>query len=198
VLGSFVCWLGDRLLAPVNRAANRLGIGPLAANTMELLAGTGAAACFVLQLKWAALALLGAHGAFDYLEGGLRRASGSGGASASSVWRHAIVDKVSDVLLLVAIAWGGFASWWLAIAAASSALAVTGLGLWLHRKAPPLRERTFFDRADRLILLLLATAVGQIPSAIWLILAMNVFALAHRLTVLWRARFLCCHERVRV
>lgn len=188
MLGSLVCRLGDRLLGPVNRAAGRRRVGPSAVNAMELTAAGAAGVCFALQLRWPAIGLLALHGGFDYLEGGIRRARGSG-AAAGSAWRHATVDKVSDVLLLAAMAWGGFVWWWLALPAAFSAVAVTGLGLWLRRRAPRLRARTLFDRADRLVLLLLATAAGRIPWGICLLLAMNVLTIAHRVGLLWtRAR----------
>lgn len=188
MLGNTVCCLGDKLLAPLNRAASRIGIGPLFANAMELIAAVGAAICFVLRLRWPAVALLAVHGAFDYFEGGLRRATGGGAVSAASVWRHAIVDKVSDVVLLIAIGWGGFAGRWLAIATAASAVAVTGLGLWLYGRVPLLRERVLFDRADRVILLLWAAAAGWLSWALWLVLAMNILAFAHRL-IHWARAF---------
>jgi len=108
MLGGFIAKIGDRLLMPATRRLANAGVPAALMNYLELASGVACATCLAQRLIPSAVALLMVHGLFDYLDGGLRRGTVQLGKTISPVrLLHTVVDKLSDVLLFLSLAWGG-------------------------------------------------------------------------------------------
>ena len=159
MLGESVVRLSDAIFLPVTRALAGRKVGPAAAHALELASALASGACLALGWKWAGVGLLAAHGFFDYLDGGLRRAADDPDRDGlSAIRRHVLVDKASDMSLCMLLACGGLVPWWLAIAAGLSSVIVSAVGMRGHRTNAVRRETSLFDRSDRVLILLAACA----------------------------------------
>ena len=182
MLGNLVRKIGDNLFQHTNASLVRAGAKPEWAYTLSLASAAAASIAFVSRWLWVGLILLVFHGTFDYLDGGLRRASGQGNQR-PKWWRmdaHALVDKASEVILIAGLIGGKWAGWPLGIAAAMSSIVVTVVGMSAKRWFDIDPGRVLFDRTDRLLVLLLAGMMGAFNIALALVCLMNGIILFQR------------------
>jgi len=183
VLGGVVVRLGDRLLGRVNRWLARAGVPPLLLNGLEFLSAIGCGACLAQRRLAPAIALLAVHGVCDYLDGGLQRAAPVAHApSVSAPFLHAVGDKLSDLFLYLALGWGGWVAWWLAVAAAFASVAATAVGWWGESRRQLKRDACLFDRSDRIVVLLVLAPCARFAPAALAAVLMSLVDLAQR----WR------------
>jgi phosphatidylglycerophosphate synthase len=182
MLGKLVRKAGDRAFRPINAGLARAGVKSQWVYALALASAAASGVMFLGGRRWAGLVLLVLHGILDYLDGGLRRARGQGDQRARwlGMDAHAVVDKVSEVILFAGLAGGGWVGWPLAIGAGISSLAVTVVGGSARRWAGVDPSRALFDRADRLFVLLLAGVFRAFDTALGLVCAMNGVILLQR------------------
>jgi phosphatidylglycerophosphate synthase len=181
MLGRFVLAVGDRLLKRPNRWLARAGVTSQVMHGLELASALACAGCLAEGLILPAIALLALHGLFDYLDGGIRRAAmPPGPATIQFPYLHAVVDKISDSVLFLALAWNGSIGWGLSLAALSATFAATVLGFWGQAKWRLRREACMFDRSDRILLLLILSPFSLFMPAVLGATAMSLVVVAER------------------
>ncbi|MGQ9652340.1 MAG: CDP-alcohol phosphatidyltransferase family protein [Phycisphaerae bacterium] len=176
MLGPLIVRTGDRLFISATSRLRRLGLKPLAANVLEVGAGILAAGLFASGMRLAGLAALILHGGFDYLDGALARA----GAKGSSIRRHALTDKLSEVIIFTGLAFGGLVPFWLSFAVIAAVIGTTWLGLYGWKKGAR-REQAVFDRSERLMALILLGVFADLSFGAWTNLAMALAVCGQRL-----------------
>jgi phosphatidylglycerophosphate synthase len=152
-----------------------------------------------LHLRPLALALFVAHGFFDYLDGALRRTVPS--LATDSPTRaersHAVADKLSEGAIFLGIALGQYAAWWLAAAAMVASVAATCVGFVVLRATGIPRSRAFFDRTDRVLMLLAFLLFPQTPSFLCLAVVMDCTTVIQRLRTALARKIIVSHARAK-
>ena len=189
MLGHWVRRAGDRIFRHTNTRLTYAGVGSKWAYALALVSAAAGGLAFAQGSLWAGLALLVLHGFFDYLDGGLRRARGEHGPRPRwlGMDAHAVVDKVSEVMLCAGIAGGRWTGWPLAMGAAGSSIVLTLVGGWANRWLGVDPQRALFDRSDRLFVLLASGAFGAFDVALVLVCVMNGVVLLQRAIYILRA-----------
>lgn len=189
MLGRSVIRVADQFLAPANRRLARAGVTPPLVNGLEFASGIACGACFAQSRVAPAVVLLVLHGFFDYLDGGLQRAAPEVGQRLARLpFMHTITDKLSDVLLFLSLALGGWVAWGLGIAASAATVAASLLGWWGQQRQRLQRETCLFDRSDRILVLLVLSPFRLFTTAVLATVIMNLAVVAQRMWSLMRSR----------
>lgn len=180
--GGIVIKLGDRLLGQLNRTLAKAGATPTLANMLELAAAAGCSICLSKRFLGAALSLLAIHALFDYLDGGLQRTGLITHTKQHlGKFQHMLVDKLSDALLFTGAAIGKLVPFWLAIAATTATVIVSLTGLLCTYIRSLKRDDCVFDRADRILAILLLFPFSLFRLALLTSIVMNVAVTLQRL-----------------
>ena len=186
MLGNLARVSGDRLFGGLTRRLSDAGFRPLTALVCELVAAAASGLCLGGRARVAAAALLLVHGFCDYLDGALRRARSTGPSPCPrrEAGLHATSDKVAEIAIFLGMGIGDWGPWWLVLAALSTSIGATLAGFWARRAHGAPRERSTFDRADRVVVLLLGLLIGRVEAGLAVVLVMNLVIMAQRLR--WR------------
>lgn len=185
MLGNFCRSCGDYVCGRIALRLAHLEIPQWMINFSQV---SFAVACgFFLLSKNLTLAIicLFLSGVFDYLDGGVARARLSLGKplKSSGTLRHVLTDKISEIIIFSAMIAGKFAYWPLGMAAIITCLLLTVTGVWLRNKNLFELEDSLFDRADRIIALLLLCSFGFFNLVLVVISLLNVTEFTHRVFV---------------
>lgn len=189
MIGSLVKRFGDRYLSPVNTRWARHGVTKARVNLLELLAGCASGLAFAIPSATVGWILLLMHGFLDYFDGGTRRT----GLRMQEERRlfgmdtHIVVDKVSETALFCGLLAGGLVPAWLALTALGTSLLVTVFGRCLLRRGCPSLEHTLFDRADRIIGILVIGLLVNYPVALIAVCVMNGITILQRILELGKS-----------
>lgn len=182
MIGKLVKAFGDRYFSPVNKTCSRLGVTKAQVNLLEIAAGCAAGIAYAAGWAWAGWALLVAHGFLDYLDGGTRRTR-ERSMKGYRLWgwdTHVIADKIGDVAVCVGLALGGLADPWLALLALASSVGVTVFGQLLKRRGLIYLPASIFERADKVLTILVIGPVAGYSVALLLVCGMNAVLFAQR------------------
>jgi len=183
MLGEILKGRTDRLMSGLTSRLAGGGVRPGVARVGEIVSACACAACLALGLKAAGLALLVVHVFFDYLDGALKRAGArepfldAWGAEKA----HAVTDKAAEATIFAGIGFGDWAQWWSVAVALVTSLAATLSGVFSLRLAGVRRETSFFDRTDRMFLLLLSIAANRVQAGLLAIVVINCVIIAERI-----------------
>jgi phosphatidylglycerophosphate synthase len=183
MLGNVVRNIGDRAASALISRLARVGMRPGTCNVCEVIAAVCSGAALACKYPGPALILFVLHGFFDYLDGALRRSGVP--AVSNDVLRaerdHALADKAAELALLLGIAIGEWAPWGLVMAAMVSSLVATLTGFWACRARGIPRDRSVFDRTDRMLVLFGCLLLRQIMFGLYAIVIMNCIIIVQRL-----------------
>lgn len=160
----------------------RLEIQPWMINLSEVLSAFACGYFFFSQNLTLAMTCLLLNGVFDYLDGGVSRARLTLGKPLQNAGKtfHILADKISEVVIFSGMIAGKFAYWYLGTVAIMTCLLLTITGLWLQNKNWFDLENSLFDRADRLIALLLLCSFGYFNLALIVVSLLNIIEFIHR------------------
>lgn len=178
----------ERILAPIGKALQRVGVTADALTIVGLVFSAVTAVLIATgHFGWAVLGVV-ATGLPDVLDGSVARHSGKDGPRGA--FFDSVSDRVSDLLLF-----GGVA-WYLAGTAhprnAVLAMAVAGCAFVISYERAKAEGLGFeakgglMERAERLLVLLLALAFDVLVPALWLMLALSVVTIVTRFAKVWR------------
>jgi hypothetical protein len=182
MIGDLCRRIGDRLFSPVNTACARWGVRKGEINALCLATGVLSGAFYALALAPGGWILLVCHGFFDYLDGGTRR-TGLRNQQEPRIFgldTHVAVDKLGEVAVFSGLAFGGIASPWLAVAALGSSLIVTAYGRLLSRRGQAYPEHSIFDRADRVLAILIIGPLAGYEVSLIAVVLMNGVIIGQR------------------
>jgi CDP-diacylglycerol---glycerol-3-phosphate 3-phosphatidyltransferase len=179
----------DRVVEPVGSALKRTGLSPDHLTALGLIIAVPAAWAIASGRLGLGLALLIASAVPDLLDGAVAKASGR--ASVRGAFFDSVADRVTDTLMLVAVAWylldthrGHIALLPVAVLGASFIVS------YERAKAESLgftAKGGIMERAERVVVLCaaLAFSVVMIP-LLWLMLALTCFTAVQRFVMVWR------------
>jgi phosphatidylglycerophosphate synthase len=182
VIGTLVKAFGDRFFSPVNTRCAKSGITKIQINLLAI--ATGCASGIAYAAAWAQVgwALLVVHGFLDYFDGGTRRT----GVRSMQEFRffgwdtHVVADKAGEVAIFAGLAIGGIVSPWLALLALASSLGVTIFGQILQKQEKIDLERSLFERADRILVILILGFLVNYSIALIVVCGMNAVLFVQR------------------
>ena len=149
-----------RLLAPLGVPPNALSVAALvlaaaAASLFYLSAGTTSSFNSLLAL---AATLLGASAILDALDGALARELGA--ESRRGDFLDHVLDRYADVLVLCGVIFGGYSPPGIGIAAVVGVLLTSYMGTQAQAVGFTREYRGVLGRADRLLILILASLLN--------------------------------------
>ena len=177
----------ERRLDPVGRGLHRAGIS---ADGLTI-AGLVIAIATALLIANGNL-LLGAIGLVltglpDVLDGSVARYSGKAGPRGA--FFDSVVDRVSDAVLLIGVAWHLTSESPEAPVLALAVLAASMLVSYERAKAESLgfsARGGFMERAERMVLLGVGLAFDVLVPVLWVMLALTMLTAVHRFVMVWR------------
>jgi CDP-diacylglycerol--glycerol-3-phosphate 3-phosphatidyltransferase len=177
----------ERRLDPVGRGLHRAGIS---ADGLTI-AGLVIAIATALLIANGNL-LLGAIGLVltglpDVLDGSVARYSGKAGPRGA--FFDSVVDRVSDAVLLIGVAWHLTSESPGAPVLAMAVLAASMLVSYERAKAESLgfsARGGFMERAERMVLLGVGLAFDVLVPVLWVMLALTMLTAVHRFVMVWR------------
>jgi phosphatidylglycerophosphate synthase len=183
MIGGLVKNFGDRFFSPVNARAARSGITKPQINALEFAAGCASGIAYAVAFIPAGWVLLLIHGFLDYFDGGTRRTGMRSTADHTILGldTHVLVDKGSEAVLFTGMAVGTIVPPWVAILALASSLAVTVIGQYLQKTRDYSPEHTIFDRADRILCILVIGVAVNYSAALILVCGMNGIIITQRI-----------------
>lgn len=130
-----------------------------------------------------ALLCLFFHGVFDYMDGGIWRALLSLGKRASHYGTsfHVWADKLSEVAIFSGMIAGNIVRWDLGLLAITTCLILTLFGIFVQRRGLFNLESSWFDRADRFVVLFMFCLLGYFQLALIMVSILNTVGLVQRL-----------------
>ncbi len=156
--------------------------------TIGLLASVAAAITIGTGHHWWAVVAIVAAGVPDVVDGTLARLTG--GNSSRGAFFDSVSDRVSDLLLL------GGAAWWLSLQSdprlsvlAFAVGACSAVISYERAKADALgfdARGGLIERAERLILLGVGLAIGQLVVVLWIMLVLSVITIVMRFVKVWK------------
>jgi len=178
----------DRIGEPVFRRIHLLGVSPNALTFFGL--GISLLAAVLLaagQFFWAGVATLGA-GLFDMLDGGVARARG--GADRFGAFLDSIVDRYSDLFLLMGVLLFYAGEGRLALVGLCC-LAILGTVLIPYARARaecflPLCNVGWMERPERILLLAAGALLGLMPWALGLLTLLAHVTVVQRVHYCWK------------
>jgi CDP-diacylglycerol---glycerol-3-phosphate 3-phosphatidyltransferase len=178
--------IAERVVDPVGRGLARIGLTANGLTTAGVVT-TFAGAVVLLTVSHRAGAVVFAIGALlDLFDGAVARARGT--TSRFGAFYDSVADRVSDAVLLGASAWI-VRDDPLLFGVAMTALAGAQATSYIRAKAESLGWNAtvgVLERAERVIILILALAFGLLPLALWILAAGSVFTIVQRLRVVLR------------
>lgn len=175
-IGNYVC----RKLAP---GLANLGVRPWMMNLCSVASAIGSAYFFFYHNILPALLFLSLNAVFDYMDGAISRALLSLGKTLSYYRTifHILSDKLSEVVIFSGMIAGNIVRWDLGLLTIATCLILTLSGRWVQHRGLFNLEGSFFDRADRVVALLLFCSLGLFRLALIIICIMNITGLAQRI-----------------
>jgi len=182
----------DRLLDPVVRAADRLGLSPNTVSVIAFLAAIAAAAAFAGAAADRSYYLVGAflvlaNGYLDLVDGALARAQGHA-SKAGDLLDH-VLDRYADILIIAGLAAGVDAYAW-GLAAVTGVLMTSYLGTQAEAVGLDRVYAGVLGRADRLalatVVAVVAALVGDVSGVDPVFALLVVFAVVGHLTAIQR------------
>jgi CDP-diacylglycerol--glycerol-3-phosphate 3-phosphatidyltransferase len=178
----------ERGLGPLGANLRRIGVSADVLTVVGLLVSAATALLIASgHLLWAVVGV-GAAGGCDLLDGAVAR--GSGQVSRRGSFFDSVVDRVSDALLMIGVAWyllGGSSPYDAVLAMA--VMAATMVISYERAKAESLglsARGGLMERAERLVALGIALAFDVLVPVLWIMLALTVFTAGYRFARVWR------------
>lgn len=176
----------DRAIAPVARGLARAGVTANALTTAGLLLTFAGVVVLLLGDYRAGAVVLAAGAVTDALDGAVARQRGT--ASRLGAFYDSVADRVSDAALL------GAAAWLVRDRPVLFAVAITALGgaqltSYIRAKAESLGWQAtvgVLERAERVIVLIVALFFDLLPLALWLLAAGSLVTVVQRLRAVRR------------
>jgi CDP-diacylglycerol---glycerol-3-phosphate 3-phosphatidyltransferase len=186
VLNAHARTLTDRVVVPIARGMARLGVTPnwlTFAGLALTLAGMG----IVLAGRTVVGALVLAVGLLtDAFDGTVARVRGT--ASPFGAFYDSVADRIGDAVIFAGLAWMVLPQPWL-FALAMVAFGSAMLTSYIRAKAESLGWTAtvgFFERAERLIIVVLALLFDLVPIALGILAVGGSITVAQRFWVVWR------------
>jgi CDP-diacylglycerol--glycerol-3-phosphate 3-phosphatidyltransferase len=171
----------DRIVIPIGRSLVWFGATPNGLTTFGLIATFIGAAVVVSGHHFVGALILAFATATDALDGTVARLQGR--VTKWGAFYDSVSDRVSDVVLFGAAIWLVHEDSLLFIVALI-ALGGALLTSYIRAKAEALgwhATRGLLERAERVIILIVAIAVGVLPVALWVLAVGAVITVAQRL-----------------
>ena len=190
MIGALFKLISDRLFSPVNVLGARIGLSKIHINLLEI--GIACVSGIAYALAWipAGWALLIIHGFLDYFDGGTRRT----GLRDMRDYRflgmdtHILADKASEVVIFIGLAIGGIVPAWIVGIALASSLGVTIFGQILKRLWHVDLKRSIFDRAARIIAIVVLGLLVNYTIALLVVCGMNGIIFLQRIVEFTRVK----------
>jgi hypothetical protein len=182
MLGNYCRSLGNYLCRDTVLRLAHLEVRSWMMNLPEVLSALACGYFFFSQNLALAMICLFLNGVFDYLDGGISRARLALGKPLQNAGTtlHILADKISEVVIFSGMIAGKYAHGYLGMLAIMTCLLLTITGLWLQHKNWFDLEDSLFDRADRLIVLLLLCSFGYFNLSLIVVSLLSITEFVHR------------------
>lgn len=190
MIGSLFKLVCDWLCSPINVLGARIGLRKIHINLLELAVACASGIAYALAWIPVGWVLLIAQGFLDYYDGGTRRT----GLRDMRDYRflgwdtHILADKASEAVIFLGLAIGGIVPAWIAAIALASSLGVTVFGQALKRKGLVSLKRSIFDRAARIIAIVVLGFLVNYTIALLIVCGMNGVIFVQRIFESVRAK----------
>ncbi len=142
------------IVTPVARLSIRLGLTPNTCTVLALVAAMVAGAAFWYREIGLGVIFVAVNAFFDAIDGAIARESGSAGVKGDFL--DHVLDRYADIIIIIGIFAGGFASWEVGVFALTGVLMSSYLGTQAQAVGVGRYYGGLLGRADRLVLILLA------------------------------------------
>ncbi len=182
MLGNYCRSLGNYISRSFAPRFAHFGIQPWMMNLCCVASAVGSGYFFFSSKIGLALTFLFLNGIFDYMDGAITRVLLSSGKKSfrySDVF-HILADKASEVAIFSGMIAGKIVRWDLGFFAITTCLLLTLIGKWAEYKGLFNLEHSWFDRADRFVVLLIFCSLGYFQLAVIIVSALNIVDLIQR------------------
>ncbi len=142
------------IVTPVARLSIRLGLTPNTCTVLALIAAMVAGAAFWYREIGLGVIFVAVNAFFDAIDGAIARETGSAGIKGDFL--DHVLDRYADIIIIIGIFAGGFASWEVGVFALTGVLMSSYLGTQAQAVGVGRYYGGLLGRADRLVLILLA------------------------------------------
>lgn len=183
MLGNYCRSLGNYVTGGITPQLARFGIQPWMMNLCCVVSAIGSGYFFFSNNIKSALVFLFFNGLFDYMDGAISRSALSFGREPSRYdpILHILADKVSEIAIFGGMTTGKIIRWELGLLAIATCLLLTVVGRWVEHKGIFNLERSWFDRADRFVILLVFCSLRHFQAAVILVSILNISGIVQRL-----------------
>ncbi|GAA5261812.1 CDP-alcohol phosphatidyltransferase family protein [Methanocalculus sp. MC3] len=180
------------IVTPVARLSIRLGLTPNTCTVLALVAAMVAGTAFWYREIGLGVLFVAVNAFFDAIDGAIARESGSAGVKGDFL--DHVLDRYADIIIIVGIFAGGFASWEVGVFALTGVLMSSYLGTQAQAVGVGRYYGGLLGRADRLVLILLAGIADiLLPAGLfswtYLGIMLLLFGFLGHITAIQRFRF---------
>lgn len=180
------------IVTPVARLSIRLGLTPNTCTVLALVAAMVAGTAFWYREIGLGVIFVAVNAFFDAIDGAIARETGSAGVKGDFL--DHVLDRYADIIIIIGIFAGGFASWEVGVFALTGVLMSSYLGTQAQAVGVGRYYGGLLGRADRLVLILFAGIADiLLPAGLfswtYLGIMLLLFGFLGHITAIQRFRF---------